>query len=144
MEMLHNYDVFGERSPRESFTTVTTNLNETTRRKMIPHERISGDYRQNKHDLRSKLSQSSHSSPSPLVICTLEFIDSIKSLKRSPQHIFVEVRVPGSVGEFRVPSSLRPYSTVEDLIHVCSEPSFQFEIVSHVVGPFSFVNTLYP
>ncbi|RXG58515.1 hypothetical protein Avbf_13751 [Armadillidium vulgare] len=56
-----------ERSPRESFTTVTTNLNETTRRKMIPHERISGDYRQNKHDLRSKLSQSSHSSPSPLL-----------------------------------------------------------------------------
>ncbi|KAL7640598.1 UNVERIFIED_CONTAM: hypothetical protein RMT77_008873 [Armadillidium vulgare] len=31
---------------------------------MIPHERISGDYRQNKHDLRSKLS---HSSPSPLL-----------------------------------------------------------------------------
>ncbi|RXG69950.1 hypothetical protein Avbf_00142, partial [Armadillidium vulgare] len=30
------------------------------------------------------------------VICTLESIDSIKSLKRSPQHIFVEVRVPGS------------------------------------------------
>ncbi|RXG71630.1 hypothetical protein Avbf_08850 [Armadillidium vulgare] len=26
-----------------------------------------------------------------LVICTLEFIDSIKSLKRSPQHIFVEM-----------------------------------------------------
>ncbi|RXG56859.1 hypothetical protein Avbf_17307 [Armadillidium vulgare] len=25
------------------------------------------------------------------VICTLESIDSIKSLKRSPQHIFVEV-----------------------------------------------------
>ncbi|RXG54091.1 hypothetical protein Avbf_16317, partial [Armadillidium vulgare] len=88
----------------ESFTTVTTNLDETPRRKMIPHERISGDYRQNKHDLRSKLS---HSSPSPLlgvteslpstsVICTLESIDSIKPLKRSPQHIFVEVRVPGS------------------------------------------------
>ncbi|RXG59693.1 hypothetical protein Avbf_18943 [Armadillidium vulgare] len=31
-----------------------------------------------------------------LVICTLESIDSIKPLKRSPQHIFVEVRVPGS------------------------------------------------
>ncbi|RXG68704.1 hypothetical protein Avbf_10785 [Armadillidium vulgare] len=30
-------------------------------------------------------------------------IDSIKSLKRSPQHIFVEVQVPGS--KFRVPSS---------------------------------------
>ncbi|RXG55377.1 hypothetical protein Avbf_18240 [Armadillidium vulgare] len=145
---------------------------------MIPHERISGDYRQNKHDLRSKLS---HSSPSPSlgvteslpstssgnasnihndqfnayspywskkrpassshtvsskrlqtsvpiprpiqrmtleqigliqgrVICTLDSIDSIKSLKRSPQHIFVEVRVPVpgfqvQESNFRVPSS---------------------------------------
>ncbi|RXG55465.1 hypothetical protein Avbf_16068 [Armadillidium vulgare] len=34
-------------------------------------------------------------------VCTLDSIDSIKSLKRSPQHIFVEVRVPG----FQVPSS---------------------------------------
>ncbi|KAL7636905.1 UNVERIFIED_CONTAM: hypothetical protein RMT77_012663 [Armadillidium vulgare] len=42
---------------------------------MIPHERISGDYRQNKHDLRSKLSQSSHSSPSPL----LEVTESLPS-----------------------------------------------------------------
>ncbi|RXG60143.1 hypothetical protein Avbf_17275, partial [Armadillidium vulgare] len=42
------------------------------------------------------------------VICTLDSIDSIKSLKRSPQHIFVEVRVPGS--EFRVPGFQVPES----------------------------------
>ncbi|RXG54866.1 hypothetical protein Avbf_14840, partial [Armadillidium vulgare] len=30
------------------------------------------------------------------VICTLQSIDSIKLLKRTPQHIFVEVRVPVS------------------------------------------------
>ncbi|RXG53678.1 hypothetical protein Avbf_16491 [Armadillidium vulgare] len=61
--LLHNYDVFGERNPRESFTTVTTNLDETPRRQNdTSRARISGDYRQNKHDLRSKLS---HSSPSP-------------------------------------------------------------------------------
>ncbi|RXG67705.1 hypothetical protein Avbf_18629, partial [Armadillidium vulgare] len=40
-----------------------------------------------------------------LVICTLDSIDSIKSLKRSPQHIFVEVQVPGSNFRFQVPSS---------------------------------------
>ncbi|KAL7632096.1 UNVERIFIED_CONTAM: hypothetical protein RMT77_017586 [Armadillidium vulgare] len=83
--LLHNYDVFGERSPRESFTTVTTNLNETTRHKMIPHERISGDYRQNKHDLRSKLSQSSHSSPSPLLGVT-ESLPSTSSGSTSNIH----------------------------------------------------------
>ncbi|KAL7638431.1 UNVERIFIED_CONTAM: hypothetical protein RMT77_011001 [Armadillidium vulgare] len=80
--LLHNYDVFGERSPRESFTTVTTNLDETPRRKMIPHERISGDYRQNKHDLRSKLS---HSSPSPLLGVT-ESLPSTSSGSTSNIH----------------------------------------------------------
>ncbi|RXG72038.1 hypothetical protein Avbf_01283, partial [Armadillidium vulgare] len=42
------------------------------------------------------------------VICTLESIDSIKSLKRSPQHIFVEVLGPGS--GFRFPGFQVPES----------------------------------
>ncbi|RXG70170.1 hypothetical protein Avbf_02472 [Armadillidium vulgare] len=45
------------------------------------------------------------------VICTLESIDSIKSLKRSPQHIFVEVRVPGS--EFQVPGYINKFWVTE-------------------------------
>ncbi|RXG70375.1 hypothetical protein Avbf_11871 [Armadillidium vulgare] len=63
-----------------------------------------------------------------LVICTLDSIDSIKSLKRSPQHIFVEVRVPG----FQVPSSgvqfpcsefrvENPIPRLRTFIHICSE-----------------------
>ncbi|RXG58914.1 putative sodium-dependent multivitamin transporter [Armadillidium vulgare] len=68
--LLRNCDVFGERNPHELFTTVTTNLDETPRGKMIPHEQISGDYRKDKHDLRSKLSQSS---PSPLLGVTENF-----------------------------------------------------------------------
>ncbi|RXG63869.1 hypothetical protein Avbf_07750 [Armadillidium vulgare] len=82
---------------------------------MIPHERISGDYRQNKHDLRSKLSQSSHSSPSPL-LGVKESLPSTSS-GNAKQSFFIyivssfpllilknttrQVRVPG----FRVPSS---------------------------------------
>ncbi|RXG58514.1 hypothetical protein Avbf_13752 [Armadillidium vulgare] len=43
-----------------------------------------------------------------VVICTLESIDPIKSLKRSPQHIFVEVLGPGS--GFRFPGFQVPES----------------------------------
>ncbi|RXG53677.1 hypothetical protein Avbf_16490, partial [Armadillidium vulgare] len=67
------------------------------------------------------------------VICTLDSIDSIKSLKRSPQHIFVEVLGPGSgfrVSKFRIPISVFPISEfrvenpiprLRTFIHICSE-----------------------
>ncbi|RXG59796.1 hypothetical protein Avbf_18117 [Armadillidium vulgare] len=68
------------------------------------------------------------------VICTLDSIDSIKSLKRSPQHIFVEVRVPGfqvpesnfrvsgfPISEFRVEN---PIPRLRTFIHICQKPSF--------------------
>ncbi|KAL7630603.1 UNVERIFIED_CONTAM: hypothetical protein RMT77_019197 [Armadillidium vulgare] len=70
--MLHNYSVFEERTPHESLMTNTTNTNETIRHKMIPQERMSGDYRR---DLRSKLSRSSHSFPTP----SLEVVESLPS-----------------------------------------------------------------
>ncbi|RXG70169.1 hypothetical protein Avbf_02473 [Armadillidium vulgare] len=79
------------------------------------------------------------------VICTLDSIDSIKSLKRSPQHIFVEVRVPGSgfpssgvqfpCSEFRVENLIPRLRT---FIYIVQKPTFQFEIVFQVVGPLSF------
>ncbi|RXG50953.1 hypothetical protein Avbf_17200 [Armadillidium vulgare] len=46
------------------------------------------------------------------VICTLEFIDSIKSLKRSPQHIFVEAGEVESGSELRSRVALHHSSTV--------------------------------
>ncbi|RXG53726.1 hypothetical protein Avbf_14023 [Armadillidium vulgare] len=61
------------------------------------------------------------------VICTLDSIDSIKSLNRSPQHIFVEVRSGFPSSGFQVPeSNFRvPSSGLRTLFHV------QVAIINH-------------